>query len=177
MDEPARSRNPSALFPQEMLETLLIREVVRSRRYPSPVSLLHFALWFPKESTPQIVDRARQVVVDLLHTKVREADLPGYFEGDFLVILPATDSAGARIMAERLRTFFGGSPGATHDKPFDISVSIGMASHPGGEGISAYRLLSEAAAALKEARKRGPRSLVAFEEIPKGSDQLVCRKR
>jgi diguanylate cyclase (GGDEF)-like protein len=177
MEEPVGFRNPSELLHQELLESMLIREVVRSRRYPNPLSLLYFALWFPKESTPEIIDRARRVVVDLLHTEIREVDLPGYYEGDFLVILPATDSAGARILAERLRTFFGGRPDASHDKPFDISVTIGMTSHPGGEGISAYRLLSEAAAALKEARKRGPRSLVAFEEIPKGSDQLVCRKR
>ncbi|MBN1438140.1 MAG: diguanylate cyclase [Anaerolineales bacterium] len=155
----------SGLFPQKMLETLLIHEIVRSRRYPSPVSLIHFSISFPEPSSEQIVESARLFIANLLHSKLREADLPGHYEGDYLVILPATDGAGARTAAQRILKELGGSLVTRTAEHFKISACIGVSSHAGGAGISASHLLSEAAAALGEARRRGPNSLVLFDEI------------
>ncbi len=155
----------SGLFSQKMLETLLIHEAVRSRRYPSPVSLLYFALRFPKESSDQIVESAQLFIANLLHARLREADLPGHYEGNYMVIMPATDGTGAKTAAERLLADLCGSLMTRTAEQFDISINIGVASHPGGEGISASRLLSEASTALWEAQRHGPKSLVVFEEM------------
>jgi len=165
MDEPVRLDSKSGLFPQKMVEMLLLHEVMRSRRYPSPVSLLYFALRFPKNPSDQIVESAQLVVANLLQSKLREADLPGHYEGNYLVILPATDSAGAKAAAERLLADFCGTQITRSAEPFEISISVGVTSHPGGEAISVSRLLSDASTALWEAQKRGPRSLVVFGEI------------
>jgi diguanylate cyclase (GGDEF)-like protein len=155
----------SGLFSQKLLETLLAHEVVRSRRYPSPVALLYFALRFPKESSDQIVESAKLFFSNLLQSRLREADLPGHYEGNYLVIMPATDGAGAKTAAERMLADFNGSLLTRTAEPFEISICIGVSFHPGGEGISASRLLSDASTALWEAQRRGPKSLVVFDEI------------
>jgi two-component system cell cycle response regulator len=155
----------SGLFSQKMLETLLSHEVARSRRYPSPIALLYFALRFPKESSDQIVESAKLFFSNLLQSKIREADLPGHYEGNYLVIMPATDGEGAKTGAQRLLSAFNGSLVTRKAEPFEVSICIGISFHPGGEGISASRLLSDASTALWEAQRRGPKNLVLFDEI------------
>jgi diguanylate cyclase (GGDEF)-like protein len=155
----------SGLFSQKMLETLLNHEVVRSRRYPSPVSILYFSIWFPKESSSEVIESAQLFMANLLHSKIREVDLPGHYEGNYMVILPATEGDGAKAVAERLLADFSGSLTDRKAEQYEISVCIGMSSHPGGEGISGSQLLSDASCALWEAQKRGPKNLVVFAEI------------
>jgi hypothetical protein len=150
----------SGLFSQKMLETLLTHEVIRSRRYPNPVSVMYFGLLFPGPASEQILESAQLMFTNLLQSKLRDADLPGHYEGNYLVIMPATDGEGARRAADRLLADFSGSQVTRQAEPFEFSVSIGISSHPGGEGISASRLLSEASTALWEAQKRGPKNVV-----------------
>jgi GGDEF domain-containing protein len=148
-----------------MLETLLSHEVARARRYPSPVSLLYFSLWFPKESSDPVIESAQLFVANLLHARLREADLPGHYEGNYMIVLPATGIEGAKTAAGRLLADFHGSLTTRAAEPFIISACMGMSFHPGGEGISVSRLLSEASSALWEAQKRGPKSLVVFGDL------------
>ncbi len=155
----------SGLFSQKLLETLLSHEVIRSRRYPSPVALLYFALRYPADASAQVTESAQLIFTNLLQSKIREADLPGLYEGNYLVIMPATDGAGARAAAERLLADFRGEQVTRDAVPFEMSVSIGVSFHKGGEGISTSQLLSDASMALWEAQKRGPKSLVIFEEM------------
>jgi diguanylate cyclase (GGDEF)-like protein len=164
----------SGLFPQQMLETLLAHEVHRSRRYPSPLSILRIAVKFPQETTEGIVDKAQIMIASLLNSKFRESDLPGLFDGDFLVILPATNATGAKDPAERLLEAISGSQPFREAGTLGVSVAMGIASHPGGEGISMPQLLSGASAALIEARKRGRRSIVLFDEIQGKPTEAVC---
>lgn len=160
----------SGLFSQKLLETLLSHEVIRSRRYPSPVALLYLGLRCSQDASDQVTESAQLIFTNLLLSKIREADLPGIHEGNYLVIMPATDTAGARAAAERLLADFRGEQITRDAVPFEMSVSIGVSSHKGGEGISASQLLSEASTALGEARKRGPKSLVVFEEMKAAAD-------
>jgi GGDEF domain-containing protein len=81
------------------------------------------------------------------------------------VIMPATDGAGAGTAAERLPADLCGSLITRTAEQFNISICIGVTSHPGGEGISASRLLAEASTALWEAQRRGPKSLVVSADM------------
>jgi diguanylate cyclase (GGDEF)-like protein len=170
MDPAERLEIASGLFPQKMLEMLLLHEVVRSRRYPSPVSVLYLAIRYPKDASAPVVESARLVMANLLQSKLRDADLPGHYEGNYLVILPATDGPGARIAAERLLAAFHGSQITRTAEPFEISISMGVSSHPGGEGISISGLLSGASSALWEAQKRGTKNLVVYEKKQTNAD-------
>ncbi len=109
----------SGLFSQKLLETLLSHEVIRSRRYPSPVALMYFALRYPKDASAQVVESAQLVFTNLLQSKIREADLPGIYEGNYLLIMPATDAAGARVAAERLLADFRGAQVTRDAEPFE----------------------------------------------------------
>jgi diguanylate cyclase (GGDEF)-like protein len=170
MDPAERLEISSGLFPQKMIEMLLLHEVVRSRRYPSPVSVLCIAIRYPKDASAQIVESARLAMADLLQSKLRETDLPGLYEGNYLVIMPATSGPGAREAAERLLAAFRGSQVTRTAEPFEISISVGISSHPGGEGISLSGLLSGASSALWEAQKRGTKNLVVGEAQPTRAD-------
>jgi len=165
MDPAERLEIASGLFPQKMLEALVLHEVARSRRYPSPISLMYFALRYPENASAQVLESAQLFAANLLHSKLRDADLPGHYEGNYLVIMPATDGPGARIAAERLLAAFRGSQITRAAELFEISISVGVSSHPGGEGISISALLSGASSALWEAQKRGPKNLVVYEEM------------
>ncbi len=159
----------SGLFPQIMLETLLGHEVNRARRYPSPISVIYFALHFPKDPSPEIIESAKMLLVTHLHEAMRDADIPGHYEGNYLVVMPATDCAGAKIAAERMLEKFPRSQITRTAELFNLSMCIGVASHAGGPNISAAQLLSDASMALWEAQRRGPKSLVVYSEMGKKS--------
>jgi len=174
MEKSDRFGSSSGLFPQKMLEILLAHEVNRSRRYPSPVSVCLLSLQFSQGSPADFVEHGQGTVARLLNAAVRESDLPGWYQGNYLVVLPATHCAGARIAAERLMTSICESSPFRDSGALEAAINIGISSHPGGEGISMSRLLSDASSALAEARHRGLRTIVAFGEIEGKPAQPVC---
>jgi hypothetical protein len=160
MPEQNRLDETSGLFQQNMLKVLLEHEISRSRRYPSPISILYFAMCFPKDPSPEILESARLVVSSNLHTLFRESDLPGLYEGNYMVVMPATGEEGARVAAQRLIELFQRKQFTHTAIPFTVSICVGAATHRGGKSITVAQMLADAALALSEARKRGPNSLV-----------------
>lgn len=167
MDQQQRLDAKSGLFPQSMLETLLAHEVASARRYPSPISLIYFALRFPRDPSPEIIESAQVLIATHLHEAMREADFPGHYEGNYIVVMPSTGSAGAKVAAQRMLEKFPRSQITRAAELFELSLCIGVASHPGGPGLSVGQLLSNASTALWEAQRRGAKSLVVYEEMGK----------
>lgn len=86
-------------------------------------------------------------VAEVLRRSVRSTDTPARFGGDeFLVILPDTKEAGARLVAQRLSDRLA----ADGDTPA-LSVSIGVAIYP-RDGVSPSALLTAADRALYESK-------------------------
>jgi GGDEF domain-containing protein len=54
MESSDRIDRSTGLFPQQMLETLLAHEVNHSRRYRGPVSLLHIAIHYFTNPSPEV---------------------------------------------------------------------------------------------------------------------------
>jgi two-component system cell cycle response regulator len=165
MEQDARLDKTSGLYPQKMLESLLDSEVSRVKRYPGPLSVLYISLRFDEDPSPEILESARAFLTNLLHSGLREVDIPGHYQGNYLVVLPESDAEGARQAAQRLVEKFQGKQVTRELHEYGVSICAGVASHPGGEGISSMELLSRASAALWEAHKRGPQTLVLFDEI------------
>ncbi len=165
-DQPTRpnQNGPASLYDESVFRILLDYEVTRSQRYVSPISLLRITLAI-SNPTSQEVKGAPAVLSTMLNSRLRSADIPAKVGNDYLVLLPATDESGARIVCER---FLRITPG-THTAPLGFSsrvaVCIGLASHPGGSSLNTSRLMQEADAALKEARTRGPQTYVAYSDI------------
>ncbi|MGB7537358.1 MAG: diguanylate cyclase [Anaerolineales bacterium] len=165
MEQEARLDKSSGLYPQKMLESLLDGEVLRAKRYPGPLSVLYLGLRFDENPSPDVLESAQSFLADILQAGLREVDMPGHYQGNYLVVMPESDAEGAKKAAERLVDKFQGKQVTRQLQEYRVSVCAGVASHPGGEGISSIELLSRASTALWEAHRRGPRTLVLFDEI------------
>jgi diguanylate cyclase (GGDEF)-like protein len=170
MEQDARLDRETGLYPQNMLESLLDSEVLRAKRYPGPISLVYIGLCFDEDPTTNILESARSYLANILHTGLREVDMPGHFQGNYLVVMPESDADGARKAAQRLVDQFKGKQVTRDLHEFGVSICAGLAFHPGGDGINAQELLSHASSALWEAHRRGPRNLVMFDDMP-GKDR------
>jgi diguanylate cyclase len=165
MEQESRLNAESGLYPQKMLESLLDGEVMRAKRYPGPLSLLYLGLRFDENPSPEVLESAQSYLTDILHAGLREVDMPGHYQGNYLVVMPESDAEGAKKAAERLVDKFQGKQVTRQLQEYRVSVCAGVASHPGGDGISSIELLSRASTALWEAHRRGPRTLLLYDEI------------
>jgi diguanylate cyclase (GGDEF)-like protein len=165
MEQEARLDAKSGLYPQKMLESLLDGELLRARRYPGPIAVLLIGLSFDASPSPEIMESAHSYLTNILHTGLREVDMPGHYQGNYLIVMPESDAGGARKAAKRLVEKFQGKQVTRELNEFGVSICAGVAFHPGGEGITKDELLSRASSALWEAHRRGPRTLVEFDEL------------
>jgi two-component system cell cycle response regulator len=101
-------------------------------------------------------DRALKAVAEMLRSRIRLFDSIARYGGEeFAVVMPRTGLQEATLVAERLRLSveelrFAPEPGSVHA----LTVSIGVATGENGDWTP-QRLLSEADAALYEAKRAG----------------------
>lgn len=98
-----------------------------------------------------------------LKASVRGIDLAVRLGGEeFVVVMPETDGAVAKIVAERIRTKTAARPFtvASGRETLDVTVSVGVASYLGGED-DAGALLKRADVALYRAKSDGRNRVVA----------------
>lgn len=94
-------------------------------------------------------------VAGTLRTQVRESDLVGRFGGEeFVVLLPRTEGAEARHIAERLRTRVASLSLAGHESSVRVTISIGVALL-GTHGDDLVELLAAADLSLYRAKAAG----------------------
>jgi GAF domain-containing protein len=96
---------PSALGGREAYEQRLAKEVARATRYDRRLSVVRFA-FDPAAAGPEETTRITNVI-----TAVRGGDQPFRLgPGEFAVLLPETDEAGAERMASRVAAAAGAVP-------------------------------------------------------------------
>src|SRR3989304_1513358 len=124
-----RINHATGLFTRPLVETFLHHEISRAQRYPAPLSLLRLALYIPPSNYPH--DLAHLLIADLLNNNLRDTDVPGHFDDDYLIILPATPLLGGLTVASRLahhaKILHPVEQGYTDH--FDLAVCIGVSSH------------------------------------------------
>jgi diguanylate cyclase (GGDEF)-like protein len=91
----------------------------------------------------------------LIRNTLRKVDTGGRVGGEeFAIILPGTDSAGARIFAERLREVVANTPLVKDGKTIPVTVSIGIATmNPRDSNAEESLLRSDEA--LYQAKRNG----------------------
>jgi diguanylate cyclase (GGDEF)-like protein len=161
------------LYNSRYLNATLRREVERSKRYRTPVSLIFLDLDGFKTVNDQYGhlwgSRTLVEVGKVIAQTVREIDVVARFGGDeFTVILPQTGPEGAAIIAERVRqriaetTFL-----SSYELEVRISASLGIASFP-DHGRSKDDLLARADQAMYVVKGRGKNGVALAEsESPK----------
>jgi diguanylate cyclase (GGDEF)-like protein len=152
------------LYSLDSFQTLLEHEVHRSRRYKSPLTLVHLAI----ETDPDqadILHSAEMFTINILDVQLRETDIPCRKGNEFLVLMPATFEEGGRIACERLAKSFN-EPHQTYDRvSFNMVVYVGMSSIPSGESLTSENILQQAAKAVRYARNNHITSAVTYSEI------------
>jgi len=152
------------LYSLESFQTLLDHEVHRSRRYKTPLTLIHLAIETDPDS-PEILHSAEMFTINILDVQLRDTDIPCRKGNEFLVLMPATDETGGRVVCERLAKLFN-EPHQTYDRvSFNLSVFVGMASTPGESGINSNKIMRQAATAMGYARDQRLTTAVIFSEI------------
>ncbi|MBW7900302.1 MAG: diguanylate cyclase [Rhodocyclaceae bacterium] len=95
-------------------------------------------------------------VASIVRQLLRTTDAAGRIGGEeFMVLLPATNLAGARRFAERLRRTMEDSPITGAGETFSISTSLGITTFPRSEDDDLARAMIRADQALYAAKARG----------------------
>jgi diguanylate cyclase (GGDEF)-like protein len=91
----------------------------------------------------------------VLASTVRDADVAGRWGGEeFLLVLPGTDSAGAALLAERIRAHLAqGSLLTPEGVPIRVTASFGVAAYEEGQDVET--IVATADSALYEAKRAG----------------------
>jgi diguanylate cyclase (GGDEF)-like protein len=132
-------------------------EVSRSRRYHNPMAVAlcdvdHFKL-VNDQFGHNMGDEVLVHVAKALQASLRQVDMVGRWGGEeFLVILPETDLAGARIVGERLRKAVE-SLHTFKDGPERVTCSVGMAVF--GDDTTTAGFVDRADQALYRAKRAG----------------------
>jgi diguanylate cyclase (GGDEF)-like protein len=149
----------TGLMNRRSLGTQLAARVREAQRYRRPLSLLlldvdHFKKVNDTHGHPA-GDAVLRGVAAVARSRARDTDLVARYGGEELaVVLPETDAAGARAIAERLRAAVEGTAHATEQGSLRVTVSIGVATWPGG-GQTPDELVTTADRALYRAKQTG----------------------
>ena len=120
-------------------------------------------------------DDALRAFADVLRDRVRDIDLPVRFGGEeFAVLLRETTLAGARALAEELRTRLQELTLTAPDgRRFRVTASFGVAAYP--EDGAEDELLAAADAALYRAKQQGKNRVAVAEAQSKPSGDAPVR--
>lgn len=135
----------------------LEHEVARAKRTGQPLSVVLCDVDLFKQVNDRfghgVGDEVLQHVAAALAGSVRQVDLVGRWGGEeFLVVLPETAEAGARVVGERLRAAVAAMP-RLQAGPAGVTISSGVSTYVEGENVD--RLVDRADEALYRAKQRG----------------------
>lgn len=160
LQERAREDSLTRCFNRAHFMRLAATELARSHRFGHQLALLlldvdHFKQVNDAHGHPA-GDRLLRAVVAASRSTLRASDLIGRYGGDeFIFLLPQTDIAGARRLAERIRE-------AVHEIRLDLgsatlvsTVSIGLAAGCPTLAAGIDSLIESADAGLYSAKERG----------------------
>jgi len=152
------------LYPYDSFKTLLLLEINRTRRYKTPLSLIHLALKIDPDD-PETRRHAEIFAINTLDVQLRDTDIPCMKDGEFLVLMPATDEAGGQFVCSRLAELFN----AEHEKydrvSFQMTAFIGLTSLGAGSSQFDNILMNQATTAMQYARDRQLKTAVSFSKI------------
>jgi two-component system cell cycle response regulator len=167
----ARHDHVTGLLTRREMDRVLDEELVRSHRYGHPVALLLLDLDHFKQVNDSYGhvsgDAALRWVASVVTRCARDTDRAARYGGDELaILLPETDHVGACVLAERIRSRVAATGVELPPDPpvtpgtIAVTLSIGVASLPGGTGSTPSEFIARADAALYQAKRNGRNQVV-----------------
>ncbi|MCU0863194.1 MAG: GGDEF domain-containing protein [Planctomycetes bacterium] len=160
----------SALFSQAQILHLMKNEFARARRHGVPLGCIMLQV----DRLPQLVDlhgvdlrqAVRAAVARLVREKTRGSDLLGTTNDDrYLLVLPHTNLAQSRSVAERLHQLFDEFGVAVDGRELSLSLSVGVTACDDQKTLFFDSMLAQAEAALEYAADHGGDQVASFGEI------------
>lgn len=147
----------TGLYNRRWLETMLVREVERSKRDARPLSLLligvdHFKEYSARHG-PLAMESALLAVASVLQERTRPGEMLARYGGDeFLVLLPDTEAPTGYEIAERLRQAISQAEFSALEQPSlpSVTVSVGVIQMVEADTVEA--LIAAADEALSKAK-------------------------
>jgi diguanylate cyclase (GGDEF)-like protein len=160
------------LYNNFYLEERLKEEVMRSRRYTYPMSLILVDLdgfdKVSKEINEETLHLVLAGVADIIRTATRETDVPARIEDDhFGILCVHTDRDKARVIAERIRVGVESRNLGPAQANVRLTASVGLVGVP-HDGTSEDMLRKRAQEALALAKSRGG-NRVCFRDEPENA--------
>jgi two-component system, cell cycle response regulator len=152
---------------RRVLSERLAFEFTRAARYFQPLSCLMVDVdYFKKVNDTYghpIGDKVLIEVAATLQRTIRVTDMVGRYGGEeFMVILPQTKGADARIAGERLRRAVATRPRESADVP-EVTISVGAAAMDKPPAASVDELVRQADQALYKAKEAGRNRVVVWD--------------
>jgi diguanylate cyclase (GGDEF)-like protein len=159
----------TGLYNHRVFQQKLTEELKRSERYAAPLSLLLMDIDYFKKVNDiyghPVGDLVLRGVSRIIKEGIREIDIGARYGGEeFAVILPGTDSKGARYIAERLRTAIMTATFSADGKSLKVTTSLGMASVP-HDAKTKEELIERTDEALYRAKHHGRNQTVGWGAI------------
>ena len=149
----------TGLLNRRTFNAQLERRMREAQRYRRPLSLLlldvdHFKQVNDTHGHPA-GDAVLRGVARIAQKEARETDIVARYGGEEMaLVLPETDARGALVIAERIRKVVAAAQHPTEQGALKVTMSIGVATWPGG-GDSPEALLESADKALYRAKQAG----------------------
>lgn len=154
------------LFNRRYIEESLSTEFQRAQRYGNNLSVILTDIDFFKKVNDihghLAGDEVLRVVSQRLTEGLRGSDILGRYGGEeFLIILPETDIAGAKVLAERLREAVQSEPIEAEGESLTINISLGV-TQLHDKTLAYAQLIAEADLALYQSKENGRNCTTLF---------------
>jgi diguanylate cyclase (GGDEF)-like protein len=148
-----------------MLE-FLDRELARSARHNRPLALLMLDLDLFKAINDDLGhlggDFTLRELAACVKGSIRKEELFARYGGEeFAVVLPETTREGAITVAERIRETVENHPFKFEEKPYRVTISVGVAATAGEQPLTLSELIRQADEHLYQAKREGRNRVVA----------------
>ena len=164
----------TGLYNHRYFQEILEKELFRSQRYHSFLSLVMFDIdYFKKVNDSYGHPVGDLVLINIARTAagaVRSSDVVSRYGGEeFAVILPETDRSGLKVFAERLRHSIEIITTEAEGKKIKVTISVGGATYvPEVLKITKELLIDTADETLYASKENGRNRVTVFEPFTAG---------
>jgi diguanylate cyclase (GGDEF)-like protein len=158
----------TGIYNRRYFEEAIASEILRSRRYQHPLSLMMFDIDQFKMINDKYGHHSGDVVLktvgQMIVSASRRSDIVVRYGGEeFAILLPETDLTYAAIKAEACRTLIGGTEIKVEEHLIKVTISVGVAGCIPPQRITPDALIRAADQALYLSKRQGRNRIAVWE--------------